>query len=119
MPSSTTLGLDYFEHVETTTASAQALWAWWIDIPTWGDWSGWSRGTFVHEALALGSRGVVIDRFGRKASFTVTAFERFQSLDISFELPGAILMVRREITEQREGLTTFRHSAWVGGPLAT
>ncbi len=118
MPPFTTPGLDYFEHVETTSASPQALWAWWVDVPTWGDWSGWSRGSSVQGLFALGSQGVVVDRFGRKAPFSVTHLDRFRSMEIAASLPGATLVVRREIVGHTEGVTTFCHSAWLEGPAA-
>lgn len=115
MPPFLTPGLDYFHHVETTNATPQALWAWWVDVPTWGDWSGWSQGSSVQGRLALGSQGAVVDRFGRKTRFTVTHFDPLHSVEIAANLPRATLFVRREVVGHTEGVTTFCHSAWLEG----
>lgn len=39
-------------------------------------------------------------------------------LNISAKLPGATLVVGREIVDEADRLTTFRHSAWLEGPCA-
>lgn len=115
MPRFSSPGPDYFEHVETTAASPQALWAWWVDVPTWGDWSGWARGTTVEGQFGLGSQGVVVDRFGRKARFTVTHFDPLHAMEMAVNLPRATLVVRREITGEADGVTTFCFSVRLQG----
>ena len=118
MPPFAASDLDYFERVETTPASSRALWACWVDVATWGDWSGWSRRSYVDDSFTLGSRGVVIDRFGRTLSFTVTALNPMHSLEISLKVPGATVVMRYEIIGANEAATSFCHSVRVEGRCA-
>ncbi|MGB3764844.1 MAG: hypothetical protein WA966_16660 [Ornithinimicrobium sp.] len=106
------------EHIDSTTGSPDALWACWADVSTWSDWAGWVVSASLDGPFEPGSSVTVVERYGRRTTFLVTAVDPGRSNELQSKVPGAVVHMRREILSTTPR-TTFKHSVWLEGPLAT
>ncbi len=105
------------EHIDSTTGSPAALWACWVDVSTWSDWAGWVVSASADGPFEPGAKVAVVERYGRRTTFTITAVDPGRSNEITSRIPGAVVHMRREILSVTPR-TTFKHSVWLEGPLA-
>lgn len=103
-----------FQHTETTTASAAALWACWIDVYTWSEWAGWVGAATMDGPFEVGAHGRVCGATGYHTTFTVAALEAPHFQEFTVVVPGAHVHMSREIVDESE-VTTFKHALWITG----
>ncbi len=60
---------------------------------------------------------MLVERYGRRTTFTITALDPYVSHEFKVHIPGADVHMRREILEASHP-TTFKHSVWLVGPLS-
>ncbi|MGC1206732.1 MAG: hypothetical protein WA880_02120 [Ornithinimicrobium sp.] len=106
-----------FEHIDSTTGTPEALWACWTDVTTWSDWAGWVVSASIEGPFGPGTKGVVVQRDGRRSELLITAVTPLVSHEFTVHVPGADVHMRREILDASQR-TTFKHSVWLEGPLA-
>lgn len=105
------------EHTDSTTGSPTALWACWVDVSTWSDWAGWVVSASMDGPFQPGTTVTVVERYGRRTTFRITAVDPGCSNEITSRVLGAVVHMRREIVSLSPR-TTFTHSVWLEGPLA-
>jgi hypothetical protein len=105
-----------FECTTATPASAEQLWAAWMDVTTWKNWDKGLKDARAALPLRLGCKGVIVPQRGLDSTFEVTEFEVGRYYTFCTDLFGAKLHVRRSIVSQSP--TVFRHQVWFSGTLA-
>lgn len=107
----------YFEHTETTVATAAQLWRRYADAPTWPDWDHEVERAVLHGPFAAGTRGVLKPVGGPKTKFVIAELtERVSFTDVS-SLPLATMTFAHRIEPTDVG-SQFTHTVTISGPLS-
>lgn len=97
-----------FRHSVTVKASAERIWAIWMDVPNWPTWDTELKSASSAGPLALNVEGTLTPLKGMPSSFKVVAFEPRASYAFETALPNAKLKITRSLVTQG-GSTTFTH----------
>jgi len=104
----------HFWYSMETTASPEAIWAVWTDVPHWKDWDTGLKDATLEGGFTRGAKGVIISVENRKSKFKVMELDPGRSYTYKTKLPLGSLYVKRYLT-QGEGITTFTHEVWFKG----
>ena len=104
----------HFWYSLETTASPEAIWQIWTDVPNWKDWDTGLKDASITGAFELEAKGQIISLEGRKSRFEVVEFIEGQSYTYKTKLPLGSLYVKRYLTEEK-GKTVFTHEVWFKG----
>lgn len=104
----------HFWNTIETSASPEAIWKIWIDVPNWYLWDTELKGAELKGDFAKGIKGVLIPKKGRKAKFKIVAYEEGKSYTFKTKLPLGGLFVKRTL-EVKEEKTFFTHEVWFTG----
>jgi len=107
----------HFWHTVTTTASPEAVWAIWTDVPQWHTWDTGLKKAYMEEAFGLEAKGELTSLEGRDTKFMVVAYEEGRSYTFKSALPLGGLYVKRTLSEEN-GQTAFTHEVWFQGLTA-
>ncbi|GAA4546071.1 SRPBCC family protein [Amycolatopsis samaneae] len=103
-----------YEHSETTSAPAAAVWALWADTATWAEWDGSVTSVTMSGPFAVGTSGtMVID--GRPVPFTLIEVEPGRGFTDETRLPDATLRFEHRLEDLDEG-TRIHYRITVDGP---
>lgn len=104
----------HFSHTVATTASPEAVWGVWTDVPNWKQWDDGLREASIEGAFRLGATGRLVPDKGPKAKFKVTAFEAGKSYTFQTRIPFGWLVITRRL-EVEAGKTLFTHEVQFTG----
>ena len=108
-----------FDHTLKTKTAPGRVWAVWTDVARWPEWDGELESASVEgDQLALGAKGTLRPRRGPDSSFVVSEFEPEEGYAFATRLPLCKLVVRRWLSGDRDGGTTFTHEVSFVGPLS-
>jgi len=107
----------HFWNTVETTASPEAIWQIWIDVPNWKNWDSGLKDATIFGDFALDSKGQIISLEGRKSKFKVVELEEGRSYTFKTKLPLGGLYVKRTL-EQKDDKTYFTHEVWFKGLTA-
>ena len=105
-----------FHHERATSASADAIWALWMDVSRWKEWDSGLKDARADAPLRLDVEGEIIPASGPASRFRVISFDEPRSYAFRTQLPLAELEVRRSIVAAAPA--TFRHDVSSSGPRA-
>ena len=104
----------HFWYSLETTATPEAIWSIWTDVPNWKDWDTGLKDASIQGAFEIDAKGQIISLEGRKSRFKVVEFIEGQSYTYKTKLPLGSLYVKRYLT-QENGKTVFTHEVWFKG----
>jgi Polyketide cyclase / dehydrase and lipid transport len=108
-----------FEQTAESTASPQAVWRRYVDVPNWRDWSErgvvWSR---IDGPFEVGTKGRSKPPGLPAGSFRLVAVEPDELFASETRLPGARLRFEHVIEKQDAGVR-ITHRATLDGPLSS
>lgn len=103
-----------FSHTVETSASPEAIWRVWTDVPNWKAWDDGLKDAQLNGPFAAGAKGALIPDRGPKSTFRLTEVIPNQSYTFRTKLPLGALNVKRFLTTQN-GKTAFTHEVWLTG----
>jgi len=101
----------HFWYSMETTASPDAIWSVWMDVPNWKDWDIGLKDATIESDIRLKVKGVIISLEGRKSKFKVVEFIDGKSYTYKTRLPLGSLYVKRYLATN-DGITAFTHEVW-------
>ncbi|WP_299365920.1 SRPBCC family protein [Winogradskyella sp.] len=104
----------HFWYSLETSASPEAIWKIWTDVPNWKDWDTGLKDASIKDSFNLGVKGTIISLENRKSKFKVVEYIEGQSYTYKTKLPLGSLYVKRYLTT-KNGRTTFTHEVWFKG----
>ena len=104
----------HFWYSMETTASPQAIWSVWTDVPNWKNWDTGLKDASVTGEFTLAAKGVILSLENRKSRFKVVEYTEGESYTYKTKLPFGSLYVKRYLKTQN-GVTTFTHEVWFKG----
>lgn len=106
-----------FAHSEFAAASPDRIWEVWTDVPAWPRWDIELKSASLGCAFADGAKGQLVPVRGTASSFIITEVTPGIAYTMTTSLPGASLVIRREL-QPVEGGTRFKHTVSFTGPAA-
>jgi Polyketide cyclase / dehydrase and lipid transport len=99
-----------------TTASPEAVWALWADVPNWNRWDHEVQSSELGGPLTAGSSGLIKPKGGPKTRFVVVSAETNRAFHDRSQLPFAQLdfMHRMDV---RADCVMVSHRVEMSGPL--
>ncbi|RNC87858.1 MAG: polyketide cyclase [Winogradskyella sp.] len=97
-----------------TSASPEAIWNIWTDVPNWKAWDTGLKNASIKDDFHLGAKGIIISLEGRKSKFKVVEYDEGQSYTYKTKLPLGSLYVKRYLSS-KNGKTIFTHEVWFKG----
>ena len=104
----------HFSHTATTTASAEAIWQVWTDVPNWKNWDSGLKDASMEDRFGLNAKGEILSLEDRSSAFEIVEYQAGESYTMKTRLPLGSLFVRRFL-EQKDGSTVFTHEVWFAG----
>jgi ligand-binding SRPBCC domain-containing protein len=104
-----------FEHSETTTASAEAIWALWSAVNRWPEWDSSLERIELTGPFEAGTTGTMILPGRPPISFTITEVQPGHGFTDETEVPGGVLRFRHSL-EITDGRTVVTHRVEIDGP---
>jgi hypothetical protein len=103
-----------FSHTVETSASPEAIWRVWTDVPNWKAWDDGLKSAELNGPFATDTKGMLIPDKGPKSTFTLTEVVPGHSYTFRTKLPLGSLYVKRVLGVQN-GKTAFTHEVWFTG----
>ncbi|RYC68501.1 SRPBCC family protein [Spirosoma sordidisoli] len=104
----------HFSHTVSTSASPQAVWHIWTDVPNWQSWDKGLKAATLNGPFAVGTTGVLTPDRGPRSKFILTEVIEGKSYTFRTKLPLGALYVKRLLNVQN-GQTAFTHEVWFTG----
>lgn len=106
-----------FAHSEFAAASPDRIWDVWTDVTGWPRWDIELKTASLGGPFADGAKGQLVPMKGTTSSFVITDVKPMIAYTMTTSLPGASLVIRREL-QPVEGGTQFTHTVSFTGPAA-
>ncbi|WP_165486094.1 SRPBCC family protein [Frankia sp. Cppng1_Ct_nod] len=104
-----------FEHTETSSATAEQLWARYSQPATWPEWNTGMTDVALDDLFVPGAKGTLKPADGPRTRFTLTAVEPNRTFTAVSELPMARLTFVHVVEPLGAGIR-FTHQATISGP---
>jgi len=104
----------HFWYSLETTATPEAIWKVWMDVPNWKNWDIGLKDASIKGTPKLGVKGEILSLEERKSRFKIVEFEEGKSYTYKTRLPLGSLFVKRHLDSEK-GVTTFTHEVWFSG----
>lgn len=106
----------HFSHTVATTASREAIWKIWTDVPNWKIWDSGLKDARLNGDFADGSTGKIIPNKGPASKFVIYDVSENNSYSFKTKIPLGWLVVSRYMQE-KNGMFSFTHEVRFTGPL--
>jgi len=104
----------HFWHTEKTTASPEAIWRVWTDVPQWKQWDTGLKEATLQGEFVEGVSGTLIPDKGPKSKFTITLVLEGRQYTFQTNIPFGKLIITRSL-EVKNGETFFTHEVAFAG----
>ncbi|MEV6626142.1 SRPBCC family protein [Amycolatopsis sp. NPDC051106] len=104
-----------YEHSETSTAPADAIWPLWADTARWPEWDAGVRSVVLEGPFAVGTAGTMTMDGMPPIPFTLTEVTEGRSFTDETRLPDAHLRFEHVLTDV-EGGTRITYRVTIDGP---
>ncbi len=98
----------YFNHTTATTASPDAIWKVWTDVPNWKQWDDGLKDAYLDGKFEVGAKGSLIPDKGPKSKFIITEIEEGKSYTFKTRIPFGWLVIKRSL-QTENNVTQFTH----------
>ncbi|WP_290049643.1 SRPBCC family protein [Amycolatopsis solani] len=109
------MSLYEYEHSETSTAPAAAIWPLWADTTRWPEWDAGVRSVVVDGPFTAGTSGTMTMDGMPPIPFTLTEVTEGRSFTDETRLPDSFLRFEHVLTDV-EGGTRITYRVTVDGP---
>jgi hypothetical protein len=106
----------HFSDTEQTTASAEAIWKIWTDVPNWKQWDDGLKESTLEGDFKVGAKGKLIPDKGPKSKFVVSEMQEGKSYTFKTRIPFGWLIIERTL-QNESGTTSFTHDVQFTGLL--
>ena len=104
-----------YEHSETSSAPAAAIWPLWADTARWPEWDAGVRSVVIDGPFAAGTSGTMTMDGMPPIPFTLTEVTEGRSFTDETRLPDAFLRFEHVLTDV-EGGTKITYRVTIDGP---
>lgn len=104
----------HFQHTEQTTATPEAIWKIWTDVPNWKQWDDGLQDAQIDGEFKTGTKGKLIPDKGPKSKFIIDAVDPGKSYTFKARIPLGWLIIKRTLVVQ-ESQTVFTHDVQFTG----
>ncbi|MEV4598978.1 SRPBCC family protein [Amycolatopsis sp. NPDC049253] len=109
------MALYEYEHTETTTAPASAIWPLWTDTSRWPEWDASLREVALDGPFEAGTSGTMTMPDLPPIPFTLTAVDYGRGFTDETRLPDATLVFDHRLEDAEDG-TRIVYRVTVDGP---
>ncbi len=103
-----------FAHTAITTATPEALWAVWTDVPGWPAWDVELDSASLDGSFVEGATGRLVPKRGPSARFQIEDMDEGRAYTLVTKLPLGSLRVRRTWSPAEDGIAVT-HAVTFGG----
>ena len=104
----------HFSHTVETSASPEAIWAIWTDVPNWKQWDDGLKDAAVDGVFKKGAQGKLTPDKGPTSKFVISELEEGKSYTFKTRIPFGWLIVQRRLKVENH-LTYFTHEVQFTG----